>query len=118
MSVAQVLDYANKLGVISVLVLLVVALLKGWLAPPSVINALKEENESLRRDRDYWRRQAGGDQDFGEKSLSLAERAAQMAVRTIQRQHAERDDREERDQRDSRPDRDERADDRERRHRR
>lgn len=102
-TVGQVLDWASKLSLTSGLVLLVVAIIRGWLVPSYVVTQLREE-------RDEWKKLAMGGQEIGERGTNLADRAAALAVEIIQRQergHDPRDDDHDRD-RDDREERDDR----------
>lgn len=98
-TVGQVLDWASKLSLTSGLVLLIVAIVRGWLVPSYVVTQLREE-------RDEWKKLAMGGQEIGERGTNLADRAAALAVEIIQRQDRPDRNRDERD-RDER-DRDER----------
>lgn len=83
-TVGQVLDWASKLSLTSGLVLLIVAIVRGWLVPSYVVTQLREE-------RDEWKKLAIGGQEIGERGTNLADRAAALAVEIIQRQERNRE---------------------------
>ena len=89
-TLTEVVDVASKLGVVSVLALLVVAIARQWLVPGWYATELRAE-------RDEWKKLAQQGQSVGEKGATLAERTADVILETLQQR--ERDERE-RDERD------------------
>lgn len=110
-TLADAIDMASKVGVTSGLVLLLVAIIRGWLVPKYVLDDRTKE-------RDDWKEIALGNQPLlehgakiADRGMSAAERAAELAVQAVLQRQAQQDhenkDRSLRDERD-RTDRSER----------